>query len=228
MQFRVDIFRSIECLKDKIVVPPFQRLEDKDRVGYIKTYIAERRKSGKTPCLGTIDLCSFNEKYYVIDGQHRISALFKDFEESKICVPFAVIIYDVNSLDEMKDIFQTRNMGIPVPEYILTAKDDRKILIDECHKFLLPVALFVSAHRCNRPSISIPSFMQHLTTTVHWKSITCLDQFISLLDNLNRRVRDFYTPESSWKQGGVTEPMWKKAEKNGIYIGLDKWYGFNI
>lgn len=224
--FRVDIHKSIEFLKNRVIIPKFQRSEDRTRVENIKIYISKKRLENKAPCLGTIDLCYFNEDYYVIDGQHRIKALIEDFEESNSSVPFAVIIYNVKTVEEMKEIFQTRNLGFPVPDYILNAKDDRISLIKECEAELSKMPLFQNCRNCNRPSVKIPVFMEYLTQSKFWPNIKNIWQFIDIVNKLNKQIQEFYTPTSTWSRNKITDPMWQKARKNNIYIGLDPFYGF--
>ena len=67
----------------KVIVPECQRIIDINKIDLI---IDEQEKMYKEynnyKFLGVLSLCRMNDKYYLIDGQHRYSAmkkLYKDY-----------------------------------------------------------------------------------------------------------------------------------------------------
>lgn len=114
--------------------------------------------------IGIIVLCKYNKKYYIIDGQHRLQAfkkLFDDgYKDDKSFIVFEII--DVNTIDQIQYYFSMYNRGIPTPDYMFI-KDDKRVII--CIRDL------ISKRWKDRLSRTI----NHMPYTIH------LDEFCSFL-----------------------------------------------
>jgi hypothetical protein len=95
---------SILDIKDQIYIPSVQRNIIRPHVVEIKEYINTSINEGKEPILGAIDLAYYDYKYYLIDGQHRFTALNEVTMERNIPIPFHTLIYLVTSQEELEQV----------------------------------------------------------------------------------------------------------------------------
>lgn len=226
-QIRQEIkaFKSYEEIDGQIDIPDIQRSIMDDHVTSMATHIMMNRS---TPFFGAIDLVNLNGKLYVIDGQHRLSAIERVYRVRGIVVEFFAVIYHVNNHDDMVEIFKMRNKNIPVPQYIMDVNDNKLGLLKDIQNIIIGVNLFDNKH-INRPYININNFMESLRKSKLISIINSRDDFISIFHTINEDLRVQYTDLSKRKKLNISETMYTTARENGIFFGLDKntpWFSF--
>jgi hypothetical protein len=174
-----------------------QRSLDQDRVNEMGKFFREEYiKFGYIRLRGTIILCKKidlmfpDNKYYLIDGQHRYHSLFRLLQNELI--PDIKIRFDillVKSDEEIRDEFVNINKSVPVPMHYLTPCDIINLCCDRL-KSEFPYAF--KQGKCNRPSIDIDKFKDTLMS----KEYNIIENFgIATADELYKiicRLNDHY------------------------------------
>lgn len=201
-------------------------------VEHIKAYI----QINKDPILSVIDLALYENQYYVVDGQHRLTALKYLFEEKTLIVEFYCMIYPVTTYDEMKDIFILRNSNIDVPEYLLVSPVSKQSLINQIKDYLVSLMSVDSKHifrgklektkKVNAPNVDIDKFMDFIVNSTFFLSIDTLEEFIRKFNILNNYVKQLSSKENFRKSNKISSIMIQKCyvELNEIFIGLLRNY----
>lgn len=230
ISYALDTVSCYEDIKDKIEIPSIQRDLNIDRVEDIRNYLRECRRKKQAPLMGTVDICLYGGKFFVIDGQHRLKALEFDYKESKVPIPFPIIIYDVRTSEEMGDIFRLRNKSVKVPDFILEAEDGQISLLKECRQYLLSLPLFVDKSRCNRPSIPVDRFMDAFVESSQWDTVSCIEDFRAAITRVNNRLYRLYEKSSEErKMEKISDTMWEtvNSKKGGkICLGLPRDFDY--
>jgi len=218
-------YLSYGHILDQINRPSIQRSIDQTRVDAMKKHILERKLKDLEPIFGCIILVKMNSELYVIDGQHRLTALEQVYKEKKINVIINCMIYHVNSNGEMKEIFETLNMGVPVPEFIISCHDKRKLL-EEIDSYLAKTGGLFDRYKTNRPVINIPKFVEALAHSKLFTHINNLQDFKTILAEINHLTMEKYSYEHNCKRDGVSSNMRIKCSEKDLWIGLDKNYSW--
>ena len=206
-----------------IHIPSMQRPLDHNRVNEMSRYIDIQVKQGKEPYFGTIVLCQLDGKYNVVDGQHRVQALEKHYNETKISVPIHVHVYGAGSEAEMRQIYLDINKGVPLPDFLRDeSADERRVRIfNEIYRYILDNCKMIKNTATRRPYIHINDFINKLWHSKIWPHITSLSHFIELFN----RVNEDYSRrslEAKWMRDyGVTDGILVKCKENNFYIGAD-------
>jgi hypothetical protein len=218
-------YNSYEEIKDKIFPPSFQRDIIRVNVEGIKHYLL----STVSPCIGVIDLARFNGKLYCIDGNHRLTSL-KELYEQNIIRHFFCIIYLVNSMEEMRNIFQIRNHTQPIPDFILHPPQDKGVLLRNIQEFLTNIPLIKhvpQGSKCNRPFINIYKFISYIETCHHLQKWETLNDFSNFFFDVNEKIRRQTWNDTWLKKNKISDNMLNTIkekcinyEKGEIYIGL--------
>lgn len=214
-------YTSFAEVKGSIHRPSLQRDIDPKRIKEMREHIHERVKAGGEPYFGAIDLCYFEEKLWVNDGQHRLKALEEEYENGSI-VPFNAVIYYVDSREEMATIFRVRNKGVPVPDYILKPPKDAAHgrLLRSIESWVNTKAFFGNKH--NRPNINTKVFMDHLAESKLITHVGDLKHFQTIFEAANNNIKQQSESRAYCDNMGITQNMLSKCKEKGIYIGLDK------
>jgi hypothetical protein len=223
-------FNSIVELPPKLFVPNIQRNIIKEHVDFMGKYIQECAAINKEPIFGTIDLVLFGDNYYLVDGQHRYCAIYKEYTERKIIVPIYSLIYEVDSESQIEEIFKIRNRGIPVPDFMLSVKEGKKDLLKEISTYLETRCpeIFKQSGGHTRPKININTFLEHLRETKVFKTLITLDDFKKLFNNLNQECFNRFRKmtDKQIKKYGVTENMIAIWSQYKIYIGYSRDFDY--
>lgn len=114
---------GLASIIDKIEQISFQRDIDTSRVEEIKIYLESHKQ--KTPgnepiyrLLGLITIGHINNKYYCLDGQHRLSA-YKDLLKHDSNIELLFHFVRMTTFEEVRDYFKTINKTVLIPDYIM-------------------------------------------------------------------------------------------------------------
>jgi len=231
-------FDSFLDVPDNFFVPSIQRTVIKEHLNQMRKYIQDCVKCNEEPIFGTIDLVLYKDKYYLVDGQHRFIAIQKEFFENKSIIPVHTLVYEIQTSDDMKaktkieTIFKIRNRGIPVPNFILSTKEEKKDLLKEISSFLEQICptIFKQVGGHTRPKININSFIENFRKTELFRSIKTLDDFKKVFNELNLQCYHKISKmtEKQMRKYGITENMISVWSQNKIYVGYSKDFDYLI
>lgn len=205
------------------VSPSCQRDINENSVLEMREHIQNRLEKKLEPLFGVIDVAIFNNVYYVIDGQHRLKALRDEYIENNFQIPFFVIFYDVNTWEELEEIFVTRNKNVPIPNYILDRGDLKRELLRAIENILKSDNYGVIFNsKVVRPHINLTNFMNSLKDSELIESIDSVDKFLQVLNKENQILRNNCNSRDWLKHNTVTENMLVKCRSTEIYVGLSK------
>jgi hypothetical protein len=223
-------FSSYLDLPEKIFIPSVQRSIIKEHVESMRKHIREYVKLEKEPIFGTIDLVLFEDKYYIVDGQHRFCAIQREYIENGINVPIHCMIYSVVEEKFIEEIFKVRNKGIPVPKFMLSVKETKKDLLKEIATYLETLCPIIFRHKggLTRPKININTFLEHYRVTEEYKCIETLDQFKIAFEKLNTKCLEMLCTmeEKEKRKYGISENMIALWSQYKIYVGYAKDFDF--
>ena len=223
-------YSSYTELPEKIFIPNIQRNIIKEHVESMRKHIRDYIKEEKEPIFGTIDLALFEDKYYIVDGQHRYCAIQREYIENGINVPIHCMIYNVNEEKSIDEVFKVRNKGIPVPKFVLSVKETKKDLLKEIATYLETLCPSIFRHKggLTRPKININVFLEHYRGTEEYKSIETLDQFKVAFEKLNAQCLEVLClmDDKQKRKHGITEKMIALWSQYKIYVGYSRDFDF--
>jgi hypothetical protein len=229
-------FNSIFEIPNEVFIPNIQRNIIKEHVESMRKHIREYVKLGKEPIFGTLDFVLYDGAYYLVDGQHRYTAIQKELFENDIVVPIHALVYKVFALDEtqgkseIEEIFKVRNKGIPVPKFMLSIKESKKDVLKDITTYLenLCPAIFKYKGGLVRPKININTFIEHFRVAPFFKNVVTLEDFIKIFTLVNQECfeRLCAMDDKQKRKHGITENMMEIWSQNKIYIGYNKDFTF--
>jgi hypothetical protein len=117
-------------------IPLFQREFIEERINHfyqkILNYII-KNGNNNIPFLNLIHCVNFDNKYYIVDGQHRFYAYKKYFDIYKNDFNITIAIKDCTTLQEVKDYFIDLNNNFQLHDIILDENDLDKSIIIKSH-----------------------------------------------------------------------------------------------
>jgi hypothetical protein len=133
------ITKFSDLLKQLTTIPNFQRLLNHQHLeSIIDKYEKTFHKHKKINYYGAIILCEYNEKKYLIDGQHRFYALKHMYEKYNLDTNIILQIIFCNSNQEMKEHFKNINSNLELPDYILELEnDEKKQILQQLEQYLI-------------------------------------------------------------------------------------------
>ena len=225
-------YSSYLDLPENIFIPNIQRSIIKEHVDSMRKHIKEYVKLEKEPIFGTIDLVLFEDKYYIVDGQHRYCAIQREYIENGITVPIHSMIYTVHEEKSIEEIFKVRNKGIPVPKFMLSVKETKKDLLKEIATYLETLCPIIFRHKggLTRPKININTFLEHYRVTEEYKTIETVDQFKDAFEKLNMNCFEkLCTMDDKEKRKyGISDHMIALWSQYKIYVGYAKDFDFLV
>ena len=217
-------FNSYKELENNICIPSIQRDLELERVDKIIFHLNERVSKSLPPIFGVISLCKLRQNndflYYVSDGQHRLEAYRREYVTKNKELPINAIIYEVETLEEVRENFCTINKCVEVPDYLLERTDYTE-LMREIEKFIKLIKGFDTS-KSSRPYVNINKFMNELKDSFLITTLKTLDDFKVEFNNANLAIKNQTKERSFLKSNKISESMLEKCIKFDNYIGLDK------
>ena len=213
---------------DDIIIPDFQRIIDRDKIEQIielqKNNFINRKKF---IYFGVITICLFENKKYLIDGQHRFLSMKKLYEKYNSNSECNIEYIQVNSLEEINDYYNIINKNTPLPCYTFT-KEEKNILNEVCYYFQEKYKnVWSKGPRTKRPFIFFNYFQESLSFINRELNINDKEKLIKIIEEKNNSyknltIRDFKN---------INENMLKKANEFNFFLGLFTYdinenYGF--
>jgi len=210
-----------------IIVPEIQRIIDISKVNEIIEYqLRELKEKNRTNFLGVLSLNHLEEKYYLIDGQHRYRALKKMYEDYSHDIEIFAEIIDIESKVELKNNYIILNKNTQLPE-LLEIDSDKSILKESMDYFQekYPEVWSNKSVRGYRPFINFNYFQETIDYLINELKIIDSKNLIKYIEDKN----DYFKTWNRDRFSGITETQYEKAVKWKFYLGLysyssnDKW-----
>ena len=215
-----------DLYKLEIKIPTIQRLSYEDKIRDIVNYQEEYFKKNKTfNFLGVLNLINFQDKVFIIDGQHRYKALLELYRRDYRNEEINIEIIKVKNLREMKDNYELLNKNTPLPEFEF-GNPEQDSIHNEVLKYFLDrySELFSIKTRINRPKISRIRFEETLEYLINKLNSTDAPKLIQQIEDVNRKM-------INWKESNFPdlkclsnpEKILKECKTWKFYLGMFKY-----
>jgi hypothetical protein len=140
--------------------------------------------------LQTITCCDYDNKRYVIDGQHRIQA-FKILKNLNypINISIPIVVYNVNDFNEIQNYYIRLNNHHPINPLEITEnwKDFGKVFCNWiCNEFKTYIKDTTSRSQC--PNINLRELMIYINKFKVFERINNIDELINSITYLNNFI----------------------------------------
>lgn len=224
-------FENCMDLIPMMCIPSVQRDINENHIKNLRNHIQDFHSLKKEPLFSSVDLAFLEGKFYVCDGQHRITAIRREYEENKIIVPIHAMIYNVYTYEELEQIFRTKNMNLPIPDFILNLDEKKMNLLKQIHTYLLKkYPNIFDDKKILRPYINTNFFIETYRNSIYYNSIETLENFIELFEKENQKAKEIVQnmDEKNLNKHKISEKMLKVWTENNLYIGYSKGLDFLI
>lgn len=202
-QKKYNIYIPFSFLQNNInpIIPSSQRSKDSSRVDSFVDFLEDEYKKTKViPDLNNLHICLFNNRFYLIDGQHRYSALTTFFEKNKKCKKedyyLMPSIYFVENKKEIKLITSRINNIFVSEEYLVLDEDDNDDYdLDSVKEHIemkikeLYGAYISESTQCRIPRFHLGHFKDYIFDKYpKWNAIKILDE----IEKLNNQYAEEY------------------------------------
>jgi hypothetical protein len=225
-------FNSYAEIANFIETPEIQRNIIPKQIEAMKLYVSSCLEKGMEPVFGTIDLVKVSSypKMYISDGQHRLLVI-EDFYKNNTHLPIHVMIHNVETYEEMEDIFRIRNLGVPLPDFLtIKAKGDiskKQTLIKELATWLEQIPTF-RYRNANRPYVNITTFLDFFLKSKLFNIIENKDEFEKVLNLINSESYQYVLSldDKGKRKLGITANMMNVWTDSNVYIGYNTNYPY--
>lgn len=223
-------------LSNMVCIPEFQRIMDEDHITEIYKYNEQQYLSSSNfHIFGNISLGFVNDKYFVLDGQHRICAYFLLFQN--YCdFDISVNVYTRNTMEELQDVYYRINKNKPVP--LITDSYVEENIINGCLKMVQRKfqAYLKKTKKPQSPNINLEGLQRALIESNILKTcaIKSAEQLFQLICELNYFFCSMPCHQLIQKQAewGIVIKFEKMSETDKMlllgYYTKFEWIGFII
>ena len=210
-----------------IEIPDIQRIIDNNKVNEIvefqdKCIVNDENFKFE---LGILQVCILQNKYYLIDGQHRYKAMMKIFEKYKINFKCFVQYITVDSYEELKECFKLINQNTELPDIEFDNNEPKDIATVICNHFQNKYNKKIWSKgntKPKRPYISFKHFQEAVVFLIKQlpNNNNNTEQIIDIIENKNNDISNF---ERDAFKKDITDSMYNTAKENNFYLGLYKY-----
>ena len=225
----IEIYTTEKVLTLNVVKPEIQRIIDLNKVqDIIECQLEFHRKNGyfNFNASGPINIHIWDGKYLLVDGQHRLEALERLYNNHSHNISFYINFVKINSQQELEFNYNMINKNTPLPDFSKFKTIDKNIPETVAVKFQLKFPdIWAKNTRARRPHVYFNFFQESLAFICEETLINCSEVlYKTVIDyNLKLKSRD----KSSFK---VTDNIYNKAKQTDLYLGLfqhqDEDYGY--
>lgn len=225
----IDFFSKKENLINEKIIGEIQRNIDKEHLQELIEYHEKyKEKYGIYNFCTPIILCDLNEKYSIIDGQHRFECIKYLLEKNEENFNIILIIIRIDNFEEYDKYFTAINRNKPV--YIFKNVQDWKQVMKGVEKYLMDnyKNYIKGTENPIQPHFNIEKLKKYVDeNNVISKIGLNYDELISEIEELNK----FY--KLHWKEKiknkkyvkdveKIMERIEKKDGNNKFYLGIYK------
>lgn len=191
----VQDFEQFDSLYPNRYYPAYQREIDYQHVDKICEGIREYFQEFNTQCsLGTIYMCRYpvdhldskQVAYDIVDGQHRLEAIFALKDDFHL--RFQVAVIDVVNSHQAEKQYLLFNRSKNHSETLdIVHGDNKKQLMDQCRQWLTKTYpnVFTIDKTAKRPRIRVDGFIDSFVKSEYYNGVSTLDDFISIFRDYN-------------------------------------------
>jgi 5-methylcytosine-specific restriction endonuclease McrA len=221
--------KVIKCKTSDVInwdveLPDIQRFRNDNKIEEIIKYQLNFYKTHSLwNILGVINIhfCEDNNKYYLIDGQHRYEAIKQLYEKYSHNISLYIELIKVKTYDDLRDNYNLLNKNTKLPD--LSENIDKSIPEEAMSKLMNKYSNMISdKSRSNRPHINFNFFQEALGILTEKLNLNKSNELLEIVEKYNTilstRDRDTF-PDSK----RISDAMWKKCKDNLFFLGLYKF-----
>jgi hypothetical protein len=203
---------SLERFNPNLIKSPdFQRILNNDKVEEIEEHIKHN------PLFPTIvlEIGYLYSEFYLIDGQHRLTALKNT---NLINFIFEIHLTIVNTNEELKNLFKLINQNTQIPDdwLLINNMNDVKTNMTDIFNSDLFSQIIKISNKPHRPHLSRPQLDNMITDLYTNNIIIKLEHF----EKLNNIYKDYSFENFPNTTGKTNEELWKTCESKKCYLGM--------
>tara|TARA_B100001758_G_C18400272_1_gene608556 strand:- start:765 stop:1826 length:1062 start_codon:yes stop_codon:yes gene_type:complete len=124
---KIEIKQIIDYIRNKkIIIPDFQRELQHDKIQEIINKFIQKHISGENYFIAhgyTLCICKIGDKYYLIDGQHRLKSMEILYKQG-YKIDIIIRIKCCDNIEQVKEDFRLLNMNSDIPLLYTQFKND--------------------------------------------------------------------------------------------------------
>lgn len=212
----------------KVEIPLSQRSKVEERVDYFESYLEEEyKKTKEIPDLNVLSLGFYKSSFYIIDGQHRYTALKNFFEKNKKVMKdyyVMTVTYLIDNKKGFKQIMHQINNNFISEEYLftITEDDDEEELMEDKRNAVIQYMeknykIYLSEKlNCRPPFINISIFMEYLFN-LYPKCSTY--KLLMNIEKINKELEEEYKREDLEFYNRIQQLVGEKKEIKPFFLG---------
>lgn len=210
--------------------PEIQRIIDKEKVtDIVKFQLEYHKKYGRFnfSASGPLNIHTWEDKNLLVDGQHRLSAIEKLYNEYSHDIEFYVILVKVDTKEELEFNYNMINKNTPLPDFSNFQSVDKNIPEIVAAKFQERYPNVWSKNsRSRRPKLYFNYFQETLAYLCQELNLTSVRELDNLILDYNKKLLNW--DQSQFK---VTDSVYNLAKNKQFYLGLfshqNEIYGYD-
>lgn len=222
----IGIIDNLQLVNNDINIPDIQRIVDDDNVDDIVNYqINYYKKYNKFNFIGLINIHCLNNKYYLIDGQHRFRSI-KHLSDIGHKFDVIIEIINIHSIDELKENYKIINKNTQLPDF--SDEIDKSIpeTVALYFKNKYP-KMWSKTSRSRKPHIYFQFFQESLGFLTEKLKINCIDHLRKLVEDYNNILSEWDVdkfPDNT----KLNPKIINKCKESGLFLGLFKFSNDDI
>ena len=188
---------------------PFQRVIDQNKVDIIIRGLKEEEaKYGNITQTGVIHVAELNGQWFLLDGQHRLSAYYTLGKPENIMIQ----IWKYHNLSDMLQKFKDINNNTPIEEHVINASKTEQFDEKEKYDILINYVetnyknLIKYSDRPQWPNINGEKFRKLVTYIPEFRDAN-KDNIITVFEQLNRNCKEKLMNGNKQDRGWVGNPQ---------------------
>ncbi len=213
--------QTIDDLSCKnIIKPNIQRVIDHSKVEDIIQFQLEYHKQHNHfnfSAAGAINIHILDNIYYLVDGQHRLEALQKLYQDYSHIISFYVLWVEVDTWENLENNYNMINKNTPLPDFSCF-QNINKCIPEETASFFQTKYLDVWSRnsRARRPHVFFNYFQEALAFICERAEIKSIKELQKLVEDYNKVCKDWSI--TSFKN--INDSVYKTAKEKGFFLGL--------
>jgi 5-methylcytosine-specific restriction endonuclease McrA len=185
-----------------LIAPDFQRIPDQSHLKeiideYERTWLSVR----VIPFYGSLIVCQYNQKNYLIDGQHRYLAMKYMNDKYGSDPLLSIQTIECRTSKEMNEHFKKVNSNLDCPDYILDCDNkNKKEVLEEVKKEIEKrYKKYISKSQVPRfPNINLDMWLNYINITPwFYKNGMSFEQVWKQIEKLNEDCKNYFKSHNS-------------------------------
>ena len=217
---QIEIKTMKQLIELDIIKPHIQRVIDSTKVQDIIQFQLDFFKEHgyfNFTASGPINIHHFDQKYYLVDGQHRFEALEKLFQQHSHNIKVYILLVSVSSLEQIEFNYNMINKNTPLPDFFCFSSLNKQTpeTVASFFQNKYP-SIWSKSSRARRPHIYFNFFQESLAFICEQLNIDSSHKLQQLVVTYNKKLSSWDI--SSFKN--INDNVYRKAHETGLYLGL--------